>query len=72
MYGLSKALESINIRELRGMLSKRNQRDWNRIMGETKKIRLPGILSPFEVVRGHLMKFKPLRLHAKYFAIIDS
>ncbi len=72
MYGLSKALEAINIRELRGMLSKRNQRDWNRLMGETKKIRLPAILSPFGIVRGHLMKFKPLRLHTKYFAIIDS
>jgi hypothetical protein len=41
-------------------------------MGEAKEIRLSGILSPFEIVRGHLMKCKPLRLHAKYFAIIDS
>jgi hypothetical protein len=72
MYGLYRALEVVNIRELRGMLSKQNQRDWNRLMGEAKEIRLSGILSPFEIVRGHLMKCKPLRLHAKYFAIIDS
>ena len=32
-----KALEIINMRELRGMLSKQNQRDWNRLMGDTKK-----------------------------------
>lgn len=65
-------MEVINIRELRGMLSKRNKKDWHRLIGEAKEIRLPGNQSPFEIVRGHLMKFKPLRLHAKYFAIIDS
>ena len=62
LFGLSKALESINIRELRGMLSKRNQRDWNRLMGDARGIRLPGIQSPLGVIREHIMKFKPLRI----------
>ena len=65
MYGLSKALEGINIRELRGMLSKRNQRDWNRLMGEAKEVRLPGIQKPLGIIRNHIMKFKALKI-AKY------
>lgn len=62
MYGLSKALESMNIRELKAMLAKKNQRDWYRLMGDAKQVKLPGIQSPFEVIRKHLMKFKPLKL----------
>jgi len=62
MYGLSKALETMNIRELKGMLAKRNQRDWYRLMGDAKEIKLSGAHSPFGVIREHLMKFKPLKL----------
>lgn len=62
MYGLSKALESITIRELRGMLSKRNQRDWNRLMAEAKEVRFPGIQKPLGIIREHIMKFRTLRL----------
>lgn len=62
IYGLSKALESMDIRELRGMLSKENQRDWNRLMSDAKKVRLPRAESPFRVIREHLRKFKPLKL----------
>lgn len=60
MYGLSKALENIALRELRGMLSKRNQRDWHRLMGEAKEVKLPGIVSPFGVIRQHLLKFRSI------------
>ena len=62
MYGLSKALQSINIRELRGMLSKRNQRDWHRLMGEIKEVRLPGIQSPLGIIRGHIIKLRALKV----------
>ena len=62
MYGLSKALETINIRELRSMLSKRNQRDWNRLMGEAKDIRLPVIASPFMALKKHIAKFRALNI----------
>ena len=62
MYGLSKALKAINIRELRGMLSKRNKRDWHRLMGEAKDIRLPGIHSPFKIIKEQLARLKPLKL----------
>ena len=60
IYGLSKALEVMNMRELRSMLSKQNQKDWHRLMANTKQVRLPGILSPFRVIRKHLIAFKPL------------
>ena len=54
MYGLSKALESISIRELRGMLSKRNQRDWNRLMGEAKEIKIPEIKNSLKILRKYI------------------
>jgi len=57
IYGLSKVLEVVNIRELRGMLSKRNQRDWSRFMGEVKTVKLPGTRKSFEVIRRHIMKY---------------
>ncbi len=63
MYGLSKAMEIINIRELRGMLSKRNQRDWTRLMGEAKDIKLPGIQKPLGIIREHILKFKTLQIY---------
>jgi len=58
LFGLSKVLETINVRELRGMLSKRNQRDWRRLMGEAKAVRLPSTQRSFEVIRRHIKKFK--------------
>ncbi len=51
MYGLLKASELINIRELRGILSKHSQRDWNRLLNEIKEIRFPGILKSFKMLR---------------------
>lgn len=57
IYGLSKALESMSIRELRGMLSMNSKRDWNRLMGAAKEIRLPDIQKPLRIIREHLMKF---------------
>lgn len=65
MYGLSKALETMNIRELKGMLAKKNQRDWYRLMGDAKKVRLPGIQSPFLAIRKQILKFKSLNLRIK-------
>lgn len=62
MYGLSKALESITIRELRGMLSKRNQRDWHRLMAEMRSIELPGVANPFLVLKQSIAKFKALNI----------
>ncbi|CAN5117679.1 hypothetical protein BH09DEP1_BH09DEP1_6340 [soil metagenome] len=62
MYGLSKALEIVNRRELSAMFSKYNQRQWHRLMSDAKEIKLPRIQSPFEIIREHIMKFKVLKL----------
>lgn len=58
VYGFLKALEIMNIRELRTMLPKLNTRDWHCLMGVIKKIKLPEVHSPFEDIRKHIMKFK--------------
>ncbi len=59
-YGLSKALELVNLRELRAILSKHSQRDWNRLMADIRIIELPGIVSPFMALKHHITKFKAL------------
>ncbi|GMU18829.1 MAG: hypothetical protein AMXMBFR12_00210 [Candidatus Babeliales bacterium] len=56
MFGLAKALEIVNVRELRGMLSKRNQRDWNRLNADAKEIKLSNITRLFEIIRTHILK----------------
>lgn len=62
IYGLSKALELVKLRELRAILSKHNQRDWNRFMAEMRLIELPGITNPFLVLKQHIAKFKALKI----------
>ena len=52
----------MNLRELRGMLSKYKQRSWYRLMADAKEVRLPGIQSPFCSIRKHLLKFKNIRI----------
>jgi hypothetical protein len=62
LYGLKKALEAVNIRELRGMLCKSSQRSWYRLMAEVNKIQLAGVIRPFSILRKCILKFKPLRI----------
>ena len=52
----------MNMRELRGMFSKQNQRGWHRLMGEAKEIKLSGIQSPFGIIRERLIKYRHLKL----------
>ena len=47
------------------MLAKYKQRDWYRLMADAKEVRLPGIQSPFGVIREQIMKFKPLNLRKR-------
>lgn len=60
VYGLAKALEAFNIRELRGMFSKHNQRSWIRLMADAKEVRLRETQKPFGIIREHIVKFKGL------------
>ena len=57
-YGLIKALEIVNIRELRGMFSKHTKRSWLRLMAEVKEVKLPAIPSSFGVIREQILRFK--------------
>ncbi len=61
-FGLKKALEIVNARELRGMFSKQNDRSWYRLIADVNKVKLPVLQSPFKVIRESVLKFKPLKL----------
>lgn len=62
MFGLKKALELVNIRELRVMLKRCNDRNWYRLIADAKKLTLPDLESPFAIMRKQLIDFKPLKL----------
>lgn len=67
IFGLKKALESMNMRELRGLFAKQNQRGWHRLIADIKEVRLPGIQSPFRLIRDHIMSNKsPFSIIAAY------
>ncbi len=65
MFGLKKALETINIRELRVIFANYSARSWYRLMSDVNKLKLPMSQTPFGIIRECLVKFKPLEL-AKY------
>lgn len=56
VYGLLKVLEIVNMRELKNILSKYNQKDWNRLLNEANKIKLPNTQSTFSKIREYLLK----------------
>ena len=62
IFGLTKALESMNMRELRGMFAKHNQRGWHRLMDEAKNIKISDAQSPFGIIRERLIKYRHLKL----------
>lgn len=51
IYGLTKALQIVNLRELRGMFAKHNQSGWYRLMADAKEIKLPKIQSSLSIIR---------------------
>ncbi len=61
MFGLKKALEIVNTRELRVMLAKCNQRSWSRLIRDATKVRLPEQQSSLTVIRKCLIKFETLK-----------
>ncbi len=62
MFGLRKALDAVNIRELKVMFTKYNARSWYRLLSDSDKIRLPGQKISFGVIRESITKFKPVKL----------
>jgi len=62
LYGLKHALDIMPPRELRLLFSTYSTRSWYRLMADVNKIKLPNTQNPFEAIRKHIIKFKPLRL----------
>ena len=62
MLGLKKALEIVTPRELRVLFSRFHNRSWQRLMADTKKVKLPIPNSPLGVMREQIINFKPCKL----------
>ena len=62
LFGLKKVLEIVNLRELRSMFSKYNQRSWYRLMTDLNKVKLPNTQDSISIIKQHLIKFNPLRM----------
>lgn len=67
MYGLKKALEVVNTRELRSIFGKSKQRSLTRLLADVQKVKLPTTHNQFDTVREQLMKFKALRFSLWHF-----
>lgn len=61
LFGLKKILEVVNLRELRSMFSKYNQRSWYRLMADLNKVTLPNTQDSVSIIRKHLINYKPLK-----------
>lgn len=62
LFGLKKVLEVVNLRELRSMFSKYNQRNWYRLMRDLNKVQLPNSQDSIGLIKKHLIKYKPLKI----------
>ncbi|MFA6263728.1 MAG: hypothetical protein WCW33_04125 [Candidatus Babeliales bacterium] len=62
IVGIKKVLDSVGPRALRGMFGRSGQRNIDRLIAETKKIRLPKRRNPLGVIREHLINFVPLKM----------
>jgi hypothetical protein len=62
LFGLRKALETMNLRELRTMLTSCSARSWYRLMADATEVQLPHAHKPFEIIRKQLMIYRPLRI----------
>ncbi len=62
MFGLKKALESFNARELRAIFSKQSQRSWSRLMTDANKIKLSIPSTPLSILREYLLNSRILKI----------
>lgn len=60
VYGLAKALETINIRELRGILSAQNKYGWQQLMRDARAVKITTTRNFFYTLRKNLVKFNAL------------
>jgi len=62
IYGLRQALETMGIRELRGMFQKYSNRSWSKLIAESNRVNIKRLQEPFAMIRSNINTFKPLKL----------
>lgn len=62
VFGLKRAFDTMNPRELRMVMGNLNQRGWYRLMNDAKGIKVPRSFSPLNIIGHHLAIYKPFRL----------
>jgi hypothetical protein len=62
IFGLKKAFEEINPRELNIMFAKSNKRSFQRLLIDCEKVKLSSKETLFNTVRNSIEKFKPVNL----------
>lgn len=62
LYGLQLAMDKFDLRELRNLFGKRNDRNWSRLVTENQNVVLPKTVDIFATLRKHLKAFIPLKL----------
>lgn len=65
LFGMKKALETINVRELRMMFANCNPKSWQRLMAEVNKVKTPLINNPFKLIREKIMELPTIKLKRK-------
>jgi len=61
LFGLKNILETVTLRELRGMLAERNMRSWQRMIKEAGLVELPNTPRHLKVLRDCLEMFQTVR-----------
>lgn len=63
ILGFKRSLETASLRELKSIIGKHNAQGWYRLLNEAKKIQLPNAHNSFNVLREHLLAFKPVKIN---------
>lgn len=61
LYGLKKALDVANPRELRVMFARYATRSWYRLIADANNIKLSSTYDQFRVIKEQLIKFEPIK-----------
>lgn len=62
LLGLKSALEVMNQRELHRLFATHHARSWQRVLADAGKVKLSRVENEMEVIKGHLLKFKSIKL----------
>lgn len=62
LYGMKQAFSKIDMRELRGMLTKFSNRSWSQAITESNNVNVPKLPDPFTFIRSEIETFTSMRL----------